>query len=68
VKTRAASPVRLPDFIEPMKAFSGPDLPNGNWIYETNFDGYRALAFKSGKKTRLVSRNQKGYWLDSNAV
>ena len=48
-------------FIEPMKALSVPDLPVGRWLYEVKFDGYRALAFKSGKETRLVSCNQKAF-------
>jgi hypothetical protein len=47
--------------IEPMKALSVPDLPAGRWLYEVKFDGYRALAFKNGKETRLLSRNQKAF-------
>ena len=47
--------------IEPMKALSVQDLPVGRWLYEVKFDGYRALAFKNGKETRLVSRNQKAF-------
>jgi DNA ligase D-like protein (predicted ligase) len=30
-----------------------------NWIYETKFDGVRALAFRDGRGVRLLSRNQK---------
>jgi ATP-dependent DNA ligase len=37
-----------------MKALSVPDLPTGKWLYEIKFDGYRALAFKNGKETRLT--------------
>jgi ATP-dependent DNA ligase len=48
-------------FVEPMKALTVQALPAGNWLYEVKFDGYRALAFKSGKETRLVSRNQKDF-------
>ena len=48
-------------FIEPMKAFPVEKLPEGDWLYEIKFDGYRALAFKDGKDVRLVSRNQKGF-------
>ena len=48
-------------FVEPMKALSVQALPVGKWLYEVKLDGYRALAFKSGKATRLVSRNQKAF-------
>jgi bifunctional non-homologous end joining protein LigD len=48
-------------FIEPMKALTVQKLPAGRWLHEVKFDGYRALAFKSGKETRLVSRNQKDF-------
>ena len=44
-----------------MKALSVQALPVGKWLYEVKLDGYRALAFKSGKATRLVSRNQKAF-------
>jgi bifunctional non-homologous end joining protein LigD len=36
-------------------------LPSGNWLYEMKYDGYRALAFKSGSEVRLVSRNQTSF-------
>ena len=48
-------------FIEPMKALPVDKLPEGDWLYEIKFDGYRALAFKDGKNVRLVSRNQKAF-------
>ncbi|NHA14664.1 non-homologous end-joining DNA ligase [Thioalkalivibrio sp. XN279] len=50
----------LPDWTAPMlatltkKRFSSPD-----WIYERKLDGERCLAFRSGRKTRLLSRNQR---------
>ncbi|MEC9372621.1 MAG: non-homologous end-joining DNA ligase [Planctomycetota bacterium] len=34
--------------------FSSPD-----WIYERKLDGVRALAFRSGRSVRLMSRNRK---------
>jgi bifunctional non-homologous end joining protein LigD len=45
-------------FVEPMMALRVRELPVGNWLYEMKFDGYRALAFKTGKEVRLLSRNQ----------
>jgi bifunctional non-homologous end joining protein LigD len=36
-------------------------LPTGKWLYELKFDGYRALAFKTGQEVRLVSRNRVGF-------
>jgi bifunctional non-homologous end joining protein LigD len=48
-------------FIEPMKALPVEKLPEGDWVYEIKFDGYKALAFKDGKDVRLVSRNKKPF-------
>jgi bifunctional non-homologous end joining protein LigD len=47
-----------PSFIEPMQALPVRELPSGNWLYEMKFDGYRALAFKTGKELRLLSHNR----------
>jgi len=44
-----------------MKALPVEKLPEGDWLYEIKFDGYRALAFKEGKDVRLVSRNKKTF-------
>lgn len=45
-----------------MKARLVDDLPQGGeWIYELKFDGVRALAIKSGKGIRLISRNAKDF-------
>jgi bifunctional non-homologous end joining protein LigD len=41
--------------IEPMKALPVEKLPDGDWLYEIKFDGYRALAFKDGKDVQLIS-------------
>jgi bifunctional non-homologous end joining protein LigD len=49
----------LPDFLEPMKAQLVDSIRPGDWIYEIKFDGYRALALRGGRETRILSRNQK---------
>ena len=37
-------------------------LPAGeNWLYELKIDGYRSIAFKTGGKVRLRSRNDKDF-------
>src|ERR1700730_8191055 len=59
VKSSSATPIRLPDFIEPMKAKLVGSMPSGHWIYEIKFDGYRALALRGYSETRILSRNQK---------
>jgi bifunctional non-homologous end joining protein LigD len=52
-----ANAQKAPSFIEPTKALSVEQLPEGDWLYEIKFDGYRALAFKDGKDVRLVPRS-----------
>jgi bifunctional non-homologous end joining protein LigD len=59
VKARSATPPRLPDFVESMKAKLVASMPSGDWIYEIKFDGYRAIALRGGSETRILSRNQK---------
>src|SRR6516165_3056987 len=44
-----------------MQALPVEKLPEGDWLYEIKFDGYRALAFKDGKDVHLVSRNKKAF-------
>src|SRR6201998_3543088 len=44
-----------------MQALCVEKLPEGDWLYEIKFDGYRALAFKDGKDVRLISRNKKAF-------
>src|SRR5215472_15071776 len=60
MKQRTSAPNGF-SFIEPMKALPVEKLPEGDWLYEIKFDGYRALAFKDGKDVRLVSRNKKAF-------
>jgi bifunctional non-homologous end joining protein LigD len=52
---------KAPSFIEPMKALPVEELPEGDWLYEIKFDGYRALAFKDRTDVHLVSRNDKAF-------
>ncbi|MDD4089952.1 MAG: DNA ligase D, partial [Tissierellia bacterium] len=32
-------------------------VPEGNWLYEMKYDGYRILAFVEGNSVRLITRN-----------
>ncbi len=49
-------------FIDPMLLQLTPRLPEGaQWLYELKLDGYRAIAFKSGGKVRLRSRNDNDF-------
>jgi DNA ligase D-like protein (predicted ligase) len=49
-------------FIEPMLLLRTEELPSGPlWLYELKFDGYRALAIKTGGKVRLRSRNDNDF-------
>lgn len=54
-KTRAA-------FVEPMVLLRTDNLPERkSWLYELKFDGYRALAIKSGGGLHLRSRNNNDF-------
>lgn len=49
-------------FIEPMLLLRTDSLPEGSdWISELKLDGYRAVAFRSGGKVHLRSRNDNDF-------
>jgi bifunctional non-homologous end joining protein LigD len=60
-RTSGAGTKRTPDFIEPMKALLVDSPQGGDWIYEIKFDGFRAMAFRDARGTRLLSRNNKDF-------
>ena len=49
-------------FIEPMLLLRTEKLPEGpEWQTELKLDGYRALAFKTGGRVHLRSRNDNDF-------
>jgi bifunctional non-homologous end joining protein LigD len=49
-------------FIEPMLLLRTERLPEGGgWLLELKLDGYRAIAFKTGGRVHLRSRNGKDF-------
>jgi bifunctional non-homologous end joining protein LigD len=49
-------------FVEPMLLLKTDTLPEGDrWVHELKVDGYRAIAFKSGGKLQLRSRNDNDF-------
>src|SRR5215510_6590984 len=49
-------------FIPPMLLLQKESLPEGpQWLYEIKLDGYRAIAFKTGGKIYLRSRNDSDF-------
>jgi bifunctional non-homologous end joining protein LigD len=50
-------------FVEPMLLLRTETLPDdpAQWVYELKFDGYRAIAFKTGGRIHLRSRNDKDF-------
>jgi ATP-dependent DNA ligase len=53
---------RIAAFIEPMLLLGTTELPDGpEWLRELKFDGYRAIAFKTGNRVHLRSRNDNDF-------
>jgi ATP-dependent DNA ligase len=49
-------------FIEPMLLRPTSQLPDGGgWSYELKLDGFRAVAFKTGGRLHLRSRNDNDF-------
>jgi bifunctional non-homologous end joining protein LigD len=60
---------RSPRFVRPMKATAVTELPpEGDWIYEIKWDGYRALGMKHGDDVRLLSLKEKNLTSDFPGV
>ena len=54
-----ARPVRMPSLIHPMLAtLVDEPFSNPEWIFETKWDGFRAVCFIEKNHARFVSRNQ----------
>jgi bifunctional non-homologous end joining protein LigD len=50
--------IALPQFRSPQLATLVTDVPEGDdWIFETKYDGYRALAAIAGDQVRIYTRN-----------
>ncbi|WP_436147511.1 DNA ligase D [Acidovorax sp. LjRoot194] len=54
---QAARKARLPARLEPQLATLVSAVPEGDWVVETKFDGYRVLARVEGDSVRIFTRN-----------
>lgn len=45
--------------VKPMLAKSIPDVPEGDFLYEPKWDGFRCVVFRDGDEVELGSRNEK---------
>ena len=56
---KGARATEMPRAIHPMLAtLVDEPFDDADWLYEVKWDGYRAVAFVDGGRTRYVSRNQ----------
>jgi ATP-dependent DNA ligase len=62
VPKRAAERFPIEPPIEPMLAKLTTELPEGDgWLFEPKWDGFRAIAFKSGERLYLQSRDLRPF-------
>lgn len=61
VKVKGGTPSVIPAFVEPQLATLVKAVPEGRWITEVKFDGYRMLCRIEGGEARLFSRNRKDW-------
>jgi bifunctional non-homologous end joining protein LigD len=60
---------RIPFRVLPMLATLVPEpFHRPGWVYEEKYDGYRILAYKEGRRVRLVSRSGRDRTLDFPGV
>jgi bifunctional non-homologous end joining protein LigD len=45
------------DFLPQLATLTEEPPTGSQWVHEAKFDGYRTLAFKTGKKVRFITRN-----------
>ncbi len=45
--------------VKPMLAKSVPEVPDGDYLYEPKWDGFRCIVFRDGDEVELGSRNEK---------
>ena len=45
--------------VQPMLAKSVPEIPDGDFLYEPKWDGFRCIVFRDGDEVELGSRNEK---------
>lgn len=50
-------PVRPP--FKPMLAKAAPGIPEGDWLFEPKWDGFRCVVFRDGDTVELGSRNER---------
>jgi ATP-dependent DNA ligase len=45
--------------VKPMLAKSVPEVPDGDYLYEPKWDGFRCIVFRDGEEVELGSRNER---------